>query len=150
MFCVFSHQNEWSLTISSNWDMDIVEFRNNRWFLSFQTTHAHNRQMSCKKERLARRPPRECVNCIKWSDMVWGSTDESHELKLRRNDLLSIFIIEVCTLSFVWVPLNHETLSFNCYLLGTLHIICKIRVQILILPLIYLKNWNSYLLNYLI
>jgi hypothetical protein len=69
MFCAFSHQKEWSLTFSSNWDMDIVEFRNNRWFISFQTTHTHNSKMSSKKERLARRSPREWVNCRKWS--IW-------------------------------------------------------------------------------
>jgi hypothetical protein len=78
-------QKEWSLTFSSNWDMDTAEFRNNRWFLSFQMTLTHNSQMSCKQERLARRPPREWINCKKWSDMVWGSTEEM-SIQNRTND----------------------------------------------------------------
>jgi hypothetical protein len=61
----------------NNLDMDISEFLNNRRFLLFQTTQTHKSQISCKKEHIARRPPKEWVNCRKLSEMFCRSTDQN-------------------------------------------------------------------------
>jgi hypothetical protein len=70
------------LTLSSSWDMDCSEFLNNHWFLSFQITQTHKRQISWRKERRALRPPDEKVNWRKWWARVGGSTDDKsfHDL----------------------------------------------------------------------